>query len=203
MRYLLDANTLITAKNDYYAFGLCPGFWQWLEQEAGSGQVLSIERIRTELEQGRDELATWATKHRAFFEPDDQESLAAMKTVTDWVQARDFTATAKRVFFACADPYLIAYALAHGHTLVSHEVHVPGQKNKVKIPTVCLGLNVPCERTFPWLMRRGAVFVLGEAQAVAQASAPQVIAPMPAARPVTPTAESAIQQTLLPDESGA
>ena len=27
---LLDADTLIQAKNTYYAFDLAPGFWDWL-----------------------------------------------------------------------------------------------------------------------------------------------------------------------------
>jgi hypothetical protein len=28
MSYILDSDVLITAKNSYYAFDLCPGFWR-------------------------------------------------------------------------------------------------------------------------------------------------------------------------------
>ncbi|MGL5096417.1 MAG: DUF4411 family protein, partial [Planctomycetia bacterium] len=28
--YLLDSNVFITAKNSYYAFSICPGFWDSL-----------------------------------------------------------------------------------------------------------------------------------------------------------------------------
>ncbi|WP_448218276.1 DUF4411 family protein [Endozoicomonas sp. 2B-B] len=33
MQYLLDANTFIQAKNQYYAMDICPGYWDWLERE--------------------------------------------------------------------------------------------------------------------------------------------------------------------------
>jgi hypothetical protein len=43
-----------------------------------------------------------------------------------------------------ADPFLIAYALAHGHTVVTHETYAnPNQRNKVKIPNVCVQFGVP------------------------------------------------------------
>jgi len=49
MVYLLDSNTLIEAKNHYYGFALCPGFWDWFEQQNRAGRVFSIDRVRTEL----------------------------------------------------------------------------------------------------------------------------------------------------------
>lgn len=165
MAYLLDSNTLIQAKNEYYAFDLCPGFWDWIDREHSAGNVFSIERVRDELEDGNDDLAAWAKDRAAgFFLPDDQASLTAMRTVSTWVQDGDFREDAKRVFLGGADPFLIAHALAHGHTVVTHEVHIEGERKKVKIPTVCRGLNVPCERTFQVLRNHQAAFVL---QAVA------------------------------------
>jgi hypothetical protein len=82
-----------------------------------------------------------------------------MTTIAAWVQQQDFRDDAKRVFFSGADPFLIAFAKAHGLTVASHEVHVEGQKNKVKIPTVCAALGVPCVRTFTMLRDLGATFV--------------------------------------------
>ena len=161
MPYLLDANTLIQAKNEYYGFDLCPGFWAWLEQQYAAGEVFSIDRIQQDLERGNDELATWATAHgNGFFQPVDAPTMQAMTTVSTWVQNANFTDNAKREFFSCADPFLIAHALAHGHTVATHEVHVEGERRKVKIPTVCRGLNVPCVRTFDMLRQQGAAFVL-------------------------------------------
>lgn len=35
--YLIDSDVLITAKNSYYAFDLCPGFWKNLLDKHESG----------------------------------------------------------------------------------------------------------------------------------------------------------------------
>jgi hypothetical protein len=53
-----------------------------------------------------------------------------------------------------ADYYLVAYAVAHGHTLVTHEVAAPHAIRKVKIPDVCIGLNV--KTLTPYEMLRNA-----------------------------------------------
>ena len=161
MVYLLDSNTLIQAKNEYYAFDLCPGFWDWIAREHAAGNVFSIERVRRELEVGNDDLSQWAMACPAgFFLADDAPSLQAMATVSNWVQNENFRPEAKRSFLAGADPFLIAQALAHGHTVVTHEVHIEGERRKVKIPTVCRALNVPYERTFQVLRNLQAAFVL-------------------------------------------
>jgi hypothetical protein len=60
MPYLLDANTLIQAKNEYYAFDICPGFWEWIDIANASGDVSSIERVADELRKGKDDLVTRA-----------------------------------------------------------------------------------------------------------------------------------------------
>jgi hypothetical protein len=161
MAYLLDADTLIQAKNEYYAFDLCPGFWDWLDQQRLAGNVFSVQEVEHELERGDDQLAQWAKdRHTGFFLPVDQRTSGAMSAVSGWVQAGDFREDAKRNFLAGADPWLIAHASAHGDTVVTHEVHQDGQKNKVKIPTVCKALNVPCIRTFQMLQAEHVRFVL-------------------------------------------
>ena len=45
MPYLLDANCFIEAVNRYYGFDICPGFWDWLDQQNESGIVYSLDRI--------------------------------------------------------------------------------------------------------------------------------------------------------------
>lgn len=60
MAYLLDTNTLIQAKNEYYAFDLCPGFWDWLDEKNGAGTIFSVQAVKEELARGDDQLAQWA-----------------------------------------------------------------------------------------------------------------------------------------------
>lgn len=161
MAYLLDTNTLIQAKNDYYAFDLCPGFWEWLEKSNERGNVHSIEPVLAELREGDDELKVWANaRPPSFFSPVDQAAAARVPEVVQWVQAGNFREEAKRDFLGKADPLLIAYALAHGRTLATHEVHIEGERRKVKIPTVCRALSTPCVRTFQMLTSQGVRFVL-------------------------------------------
>jgi hypothetical protein len=164
MAYVIDTSVLIDAKDFYYGFELCPGFWEFLDQEIAAGEVMSIARVRAELTAREDELAVWArSRLDGFFREEDAESAAAMRRVADWAVAGDFRDDAKRDFLDKADSALVAYALAHGHTVITHEVHNAGNANerkRIKIPTACLAFDVPSELAFPWLHRRGARFVL-------------------------------------------
>ena len=46
MKYLLDANTFIEAKNHYYRLSVCPGYWQWLQIANAAGTVFSVQKIQ-------------------------------------------------------------------------------------------------------------------------------------------------------------
>jgi len=59
MNFLLDTNVFIEAKNRYYAFDICPGFWDWMDSACGV-KVASIVNVREELTRGDDELSAWA-----------------------------------------------------------------------------------------------------------------------------------------------
>lgn len=58
MKFLLDTNVFIEAKNRYYAFDICPGFWDWMDAVC-DGDVASIVSVRDEMTGGNDELANW------------------------------------------------------------------------------------------------------------------------------------------------
>ena len=59
--YLLDSDVLITAKNRYYAFDICPGFWESLIEHHQEGRIFSISWVRSELLRGQrnEELVQW------------------------------------------------------------------------------------------------------------------------------------------------
>ena len=59
-------------------------------------------------------------------------------------------------------PRLVAHALAHGHTVVTHELPSPSIK-KIKIPNACIGLGVKCMTPYEMLRVERARFVLGAA----------------------------------------
>lgn len=161
MAYLLDANVFIQAKNLHYGLDFCPAFWEWLIQENGNGKVLSVDQVGDELLAGDDELAEWA-KHRGgdFFRESDPATLPAFSEVSEWIQSQNFDPAAVNTFLQVADYYLVAYAKAHGHTIVTHEVPSDSRR-KIKIPNVCIGIGVHSITPYAMLRRERVRFILG------------------------------------------
>ncbi|WP_130873699.1 DUF4411 family protein [[Pseudopropionibacterium] massiliense] len=152
MKYLVDANVLIEAKNRYYAFDIAPGFWKWLDQAHGRGTVFSIEKVGEELGRRDDELAEWAKKHREFFLPIDQWTTLFFTKLSDWAQTQSFTQAALDEFSTdAADYLLVAFAAAHVCTVVTHETPGSGSRKRVKIPDACQALEVKWVNTFEML----------------------------------------------------
>ena len=85
--------------------------------------------------------------------------LPALGTVSAWVTGQGYEPAAVNTFLQVADYYLIAHALAHGHTVVTHEKAQPLAR-KIKIPNVCIGLKIKCITPFEMLRNERARFVL-------------------------------------------
>ena len=58
--YLIDSSAFMQAARQYYAFDLAPPFWDSLIEHAANGVVRSIDKVKLELDRGKDELADWA-----------------------------------------------------------------------------------------------------------------------------------------------
>jgi len=160
MPYLLDANVFIQAKNFHYGLDFCPAFWDWLDWANRQGLVFSIERVLDELIAGNDDLAQWAQQRGdSFFLQPDEQVLAAFGKVSQWVNTQGYKPAAIHTFFQVADYYLVAHALAHNFTVVTHERPASTMK-RVKIPNVCLGLRIRHMTPYEMLRREGARFVL-------------------------------------------
>lgn len=161
MAYLLDSNIFIQASNLHYGFDFCPAFWDWLEEANNTGKVFSISQVLDELADGNDELAVWEKAHdNGFYMETDADTLPKLAEVAEWVQSNGYEAAAINTFLQVADYYLVSYALAHGHTVVTHEVPA-NTIRKIKIPNVCVGVGVSCINPYAMLRREGAKFVLG------------------------------------------
>ena len=159
MAYLIDADVLITAKNYYYAFDICPGFWELLLNENAAGRVFSIDKIHDDLTKGNDKLTDWAQQHHDFFHAIDAPATMQVTRVSAAVMAGAFNDSEKRKFLQSSDLYLIGYALAYGHTIVTLEKYSLGA-SKPKIPNISSALSVPCIQTFEMLRNLGAEFIL-------------------------------------------
>ena len=135
--YVLDSNVFIDAARRYYAFDIAPPFWSILLNHAKDGHLQSIDRVKVELELGKDELARWASGsfHGQFASTEDDDGIAAYRKIMIWSQAQtQYTDAAKAEFAAVADGWLVAYAMAKVYVIVTLEQFDPNIKRRIKIP---------------------------------------------------------------------
>jgi hypothetical protein len=160
MTYLIDTDVFIQAKNLHYGLDFCPAFWDWLIDQNKKGIVFSIEKVGDEIAAGADELSVWADQRGPdFFLKPDAAMLPALGAVSSWATSQNYHPAAVNTFLQVADYYLVAYALAHGYTVITHEKPDNSIK-RIKIPTACIGLNVKCMTPFEMLRHERARFIL-------------------------------------------
>jgi hypothetical protein len=160
MKYLFDANVFIEAKNHYYAFDICPGFWVWMDHVVKT-DAGSVVPICDELRKGKDELAQWANDRRTepwFLKVDDAATQQAMKSVAAVVNGVQYKPEAQAKFLSGADPWLIAKAQTIGAKVVTHELSSPDSKKRVPIADICNHLGVECVPPYDALRSMAASF---------------------------------------------
>lgn len=167
---LLDSDVFIAAKNAYYAFDICPGFWKALLQAHRLGRVRSIDRVRNELLCGgkEEDLVLWV-KHdvpAAFFHDSNADKVnSAYAEVMLWVQrSTQYFDRAKAKFATEADGWLVAYSMVHGTVVVTNEQPRPESRNRVLLPELCAQFKVPYRDTFLMLRQLAVQFDLAEAE---------------------------------------
>jgi hypothetical protein len=164
--FLLDSDVFIAAKNAYYAFDICPGFWKGILREHQQGRVRSIDRIRSELLLGRKEedLVQWVTNEvpETFFHDSNSDDVSsAVADVMLWVQrSPQYFDRAKAKFATEADGWLVAYSMVHQTVVVTNEQPRPDSRNRVLLPDVCAQFQVPYRDTFFMLKELGVQFDL-------------------------------------------
>lgn len=162
-RYIVDADVFITAKNRYYAFDICPGFWASVLARHHEARVCSIDRVRNELLAGRktEDLVLW-TKDLpdSFFEGVDHASVTAKYgEIMLWATRHpQFTDAAKAKFATGADGWLVAFASVDRAVVVTNEQPAPNSKSEIKLPDVCLQFGVEYRDTFQMLRDLGVQF---------------------------------------------
>ena len=163
-RYVLDANVFIEAKNKFYSFKLCPGYWNALIAQHEDHRLCSIDKVLDELEREGDQLSDWtrnAVPDTFFKKTQDQAVIIAFQAMITWVNgAAQFTPAAKAEFATAADGWLIAFAKVNKLIVVTHEEYAPLAQRKVPMPNVCLEFNVGYVNTFEMLEGLRVRFIL-------------------------------------------
>ena len=142
MVYLLDANIFIQAKNLHYGMDFVLLFGTGLIKNNSKQKLFSIEKVCDELKAVEDNLSKWAKERGTqFFLKPDESVLTALVEVSHWINEQDYEEGAKNIFLQGADYYLIAHAKSKKYTVVTHEA-IAKTKKKIKIPNVCIGLQI-------------------------------------------------------------
>lgn len=155
--FVLDSDVFIAAKNAYYAFDICPGFWNGILLAFQQGGVRSIDRIKNELLSGRKEedLVQWVTKAVPadfFHDSGTSDVSTAFAEIMLWVQRNDrYFDRAKAKFATEADGWLVAYSMVYPTVIVTNEQPRPDSRNRVLLPDVCVQFQVPFQDTFVML----------------------------------------------------
>lgn len=137
MLYLLDANGLITAKNQYYEFGRVDQYWEWLVYQGEQSNVKIPVEIYEELTIGRDELSDWAKENKEAILLEEDVDIDLLQRVTGEGYAPDLNDIELEV--VGRDPFLIAYAMAdiENRIVVTTEVRNKKIRQNRKVPSVC------------------------------------------------------------------
>ena len=153
MLYLLDANVLIAAHNNYYPIARVPQFWEWIIDNAENGRIKIPYEILGELEAGKkeDELFKWVKKNKKTLLLDENVDILLVNKVIEQGYAKDLTDDETHKLGR--DPFLIAYAMASlDRCAVTLEASKPSAKRaNRRIPDVCDQLNIRCIDTFALL----------------------------------------------------
>jgi len=161
--YLIDTNTLIEAKNRYYHFDICPGFWKAI---LTNNNIKTIEMVIQEIKDGRDELKDWIINNEQIIktkliEIDDniQQNFIEISNYVNNLQYPPISE--KERFLSKADPWLIATCKTYNYILVTQESYIPATNTKkIKIPNICTQFNVEYISLFDLLKRENIQFCL-------------------------------------------
>jgi hypothetical protein len=140
MLYLLDANVLIRAHEDYYPIDRIPQFWTWLAFLGESGVAKIPYAIYGEIAISTGPLHDWLTdstiaKVMIFDQKIDPANLNEVLTAGYAPDLND-----SEIEEIGQDPFLIAYALPRPAdiTVVTKEVSAPSKRRaNRRVPNVC------------------------------------------------------------------
>lgn len=161
--FVLDSNFFIQAHRMHYPIDVVPSFWLKIKELAEKGIIVSIDKVKDELHLNKDELTLWCDDNlpKDFFKETDVV-INEYVAVTAWANSKSaqYNIAALNEFLDAteADAWLIAYSLANGSRIVTHETSEPNRKSKVKIPDVCSPFGISCVNTIEMFRYLGEQF---------------------------------------------
>lgn len=160
MLYLLDANVLIRASQDYYAIDSVPEFWEWLQYMAEQGYVKIPREVFVEITEGPagdDPLYKWLNDDgiKKCLLLDETADVMNVRQVIHEGYAADLNDA--ELIEIGQDPFLVAYARqGEGRRVVTVEVSAPSKRRQnKKIPNVCDQFQIAWRTPFAFFRELG------------------------------------------------
>ncbi|MBX7490838.1 DUF4411 family protein [Helicobacter turcicus] len=122
-KYLIDTNIFIESAYRFYAFDICPGFWEFLKKCSQRDSIKSISKVYDEMTPNDSNLQDFKEqlKNKKFFLPIESISLESYAKVSKTLQTMQYTPLAIKNFSNGADYFLVALAYQESYTIVTHE----------------------------------------------------------------------------------
>jgi hypothetical protein len=146
MLYLIDANCLIQAEQDYYGFEQVPQFWDWLLKQCEAGTIKMPLEIWQEVCGSRTRLGQWLNDGsvKVALILDEEGDRGVLNDVLENGYGTNLTDTELEKIGQ--DMFMVAYARANltARVVVTKEVSAPSkQRGNRKLPDVCNTFGVP------------------------------------------------------------
>ncbi len=152
--YCLDTNVFIEGWNKYYSMELCPSYWDILDNLAKEGRVFAPIEVKKEIEKVDDGLKAWIKERPYLFKDITIEIQQNLRNImAQYGHLVDNTRQR-----SIADPWVIAFALAEGAIVVTKEYPVGMNSRRIKIPDVCIAMNVLWMNDFQFASEIGIRF---------------------------------------------
>lgn len=115
-----------------------PSFWSLLEQLIEVGRCVICEEVKSELRKDTSGLYEWVKGQSGFvINFDTYQESVVMQVMREFPRIISLKRNK-----GGADPFVIALAKCHGHTVVTQEGS--GSEEGPKIPFVCKKYGIPC-----------------------------------------------------------
>ena len=161
MAYLLDIGVFIQAQNLHYNMEFCPAFWEWLEIANGNHNLFTTDKVYYSLTKNEQDLKDWFFKMKnSMVKTTTTPFIYERNKISELFRSGTYLKEAENFFMNSDNFSLVALAMAHKYTIVTHD-----EKNKyiraiVNLPYICELLSINCITPFDMLKKENPKFVL-------------------------------------------
>ncbi|PIT47512.1 hypothetical protein BHC46_06955 [Snodgrassella alvi] len=157
VKFLIDTNVFIQAKNLHYQFCFCEKFWNLILDLHERSILYSVKSVLHELtNNSKDELANWVKNNipESFWLNHD-EAASKYTEVINWAHSQKFKKQAISDFadYHTADAWLVSYAAKFHYSIISQEKSNPYARKKIYLADVAKEFNVPYFTIYEFLTK--------------------------------------------------